>query len=188
MKSGPKVSSMRRYLINQIVLVVISISFAFTGSVQADGGSVLWQRTTGPITVTAFTTERPLRMGPVDLSFLVENSEPSQPILDARVFVTLENETGTTLRAEATHAQAHNKLLYCSTMNLVRAGHWKMNLVVMHEGQRASLVNNIEVVEAPSALRAHWKLLAFPFTIAIVFIFHQGIAWKRYSWPSGSAE
>jgi hypothetical protein len=68
------VISMRRYLLNQIVLVIISIPFAFTVSVRADGGSVLWQRTTGPITVTAFATERPLRTGPVDISFLIENS------------------------------------------------------------------------------------------------------------------
>jgi len=33
--------------------------------VPADDGSVPWQQTTGPITVTVFTTERPLRTGPV---------------------------------------------------------------------------------------------------------------------------
>jgi hypothetical protein len=177
--AGKKITTMRRYRLNQIVRVVVSILLAFTVSVRADSGSVLWQRTIGPITVTAFITERPLRTGPVDLSFLIENSEPTEPILDARVYVTLENETGTTLRAEATHAQARNKLLYCSTMNLVRAGHWKMNLVVTHGSLRAALVNDIEVIEGPSTLKAYWKLLAFPFTIAILFIFHQRLAWKR---------
>ena len=170
--------SVRGDRLNQIVLVVVSI-FVSAISVRADGGSVLWQRTTGPITVTAFTTERPLRTGQVDLSFLVENSETSQPVLDARVFIALENENGVTLRDEATHAQARNKLLYCSVMNLVRAGHWKMNLIVTHGGEKTNLVNDVEVFEAQSPLIAYWKLLAFPFTIAIVFIFQQGLAWKR---------
>ncbi len=168
---------MRDHLLKQTVLVVVA-TLAFAIIVRADGGSVLWQRTSGPITVTAFTTQSPLRPGPADISFLVENTEQSRPILDARVFVALENENGVTLRGEATHAQARNKLLYCSLMNFVRAGHWKMNLIVTHGGEKTNLLTDVEVSEAQSPLMAHWKLLAFPFMFTILFIIHQRLVWQ----------
>ena len=131
------------------------------------------------ITVTAFTTQSPLRPGPADISFLVENNEQPRPILDARVFVTFQSETGVTMRTEATHAQARNKLLYCTLIDLPKPGHWKMTLLVVHAAERIEFVGDLAVSEPQSPLIAYWKLLAFPFTIAIVFIFHQGLAWKR---------
>ena len=170
--------SVRGDRLNQIVLVVVSI-FVSAISVRADGGSVLLQRTTGPITVTAFTTERPLRTGPADISFLVENNEQSRPILDAQVFVTFQSETGVTMRTEATHEQARNKLLYCTLIDLPKPGHWKMTLLVVHAAERIEFVSDLAVSEPQSSLIANWKFMAFPFTIAILFIFQQGLAWKR---------
>ena len=167
---------LKSFLRHTLLLVTISASAII---VRADGGVLLWQQTTGSITVTAFTTQSPLRTGPVDISFLIENNEQSRPILDARLFVVIEDESGATIRSEATHDQARNKLLYCSPMNLTKAGRWKISLIVMHGGEKNSLVNEVQVIEAQSPLIAHWKLLAFPFTLAILFVFHQRLAWKR---------
>ena len=169
---------MRGHLLDETVLIVIAI-FASAIIVRADGGVVLWQRTTGSITVTAFTTQSPLRTGPADISFLIENHEQSRPILDAQVFFALEDESGATLRGEATHAQARNKLLYCSSMNLIKTGRWKMSLIVMHGTEKTNLVNDVEVIKAQSQLVTRWKLLVFPFAIISLFIIHQRLAWKE---------
>ena len=166
------------HLVNRALSLIVSI-LTVGISIRADGGNVLWQRTIGSITVTAFTTQSPLRPGPADISFLVENNEQSRPILDAQVFVTFQSETGVTMRTEATHAQARNKLLYCTLIDLPKPGHWKMTLLVAHASERIEFVSDLAVSEPQSPLIAYWKLLAFPLTIVIAFIFHQGLAWKR---------
>lgn len=170
--------SIAHHLVNR-VLPLIALILTMGVSIRADGGSVLWQRTTGSITVTAFTTQSPLRPGPADISFLVENNEQPRPILDAQVFVTFQSETGATLRTEATHAQARNKLLYCTLIDLPNPGNWKMTLLVVHAAERIEFVSDLAVSQPQSPLIAHWKLVAFPFTIAILFIFQQGLASKR---------
>ena len=173
-----KLNSMRGHLLDKTVLIVIAI-FASAIIVRADGGVVLWQRSTGLITVTAFTTQSPLRTGPADISFLIENNEQSRPILDAQVFFALEDESGVTMRGEATHDRARNKLLYCSPVNLIKTGRWKMSIIVMHGSEKTNLVNDVEVIKAQSQLVNKWKLLVFPFAIICLFIVHQRLAWKE---------
>jgi hypothetical protein len=166
------------HLLIRVLPLIVSILTSGI-SIRADGGSVLWQRTMGSITVTAFTTQSPLRPGPADISFLIENNEQSRPILDAQVFVTFQSETGAHLRTEATHAQARNKLLYCTLIDLPKPGHWKMTLLVVHDAERIEFVSDLAVSEPQSPLIAHWKFMAFPIPLAILFIFQQGLAWKR---------
>jgi hypothetical protein len=160
------------------MLLVTAYIFMLTGIVRADGGKVMWQRTAGPFRVTAFTTQSPLRKGPTDISFLVESTAKSRAIVDAQVFITLENESGTTVRAEATHTQARNKLLYCSLISLPEAGHWKMKIIVSQGGKGVELVDHLLVEKAQPMLLAYWKLVAFPPVIMILFIFNQ---WLRRS-------
>jgi hypothetical protein len=133
----------------------------------------------GSITVTAFSTQSPLRPGPADISFLVETNEQSRPVLDAQVFVTFQSETGVTMRTEATHAQARNRLLYCTLIDLPQPGHWKMTLLVVHAAERMEFVSDLAVSQPQSPLIAQWKLMAFPFAIAILFIFQQCFAWEK---------
>lgn len=175
---------MRSRLLNQTVLGV-AILFASAIMVRGDGGVVLWQQTSGSITVTAFTTQSPLRIGPADISFLIENNEQSRPILDARVFVALEDANGVTARGEATRDQARNKLLYCSVMNLVKPGPGRMKVIVTDGSEKHDLDTEVEVSGRQSPLIEHWKLLTFPFMIAILFVFHQRLVWKKHAWPPG---
>ena len=184
MKEAKIKSSIRGQLLSQTILFVLTIC-ASSIMVRADGGVVLWQQTSGSITVTAFTTQSPLRIGPADISFMIENNEQSRPILDARVFVALEDASGVTERGEATHDQARNKLLYCSVMNLVKPGLGRMKVIVTDGSEKYELDNEVEVGERRSPLIEHWKLLTFPFMIAILFVFHQRLAWKKHAWPPG---
>src|SRR5882757_168459 len=126
------------HIVKRLLPLILSI-LTMSVSIRADGGIVLWQRTMGSITVTSFSTQSPLRPGPADISFLVENNEQSRPILDAQVLVTFQSETGVTMRTEATHAQARNRLLYCTLIDLPQSGHWKMTLLVVHAAERMEL-------------------------------------------------
>jgi hypothetical protein len=168
-------------LLLRMVFIAMSVS-TLTSTVRADGGAVLWQRTTGPFRVTAFTTESPLRTGPTDISLLIESVDEPHPLVDAQVFITLENEAGTTVRAEATHRQARNKLLYCSLINLPEAGHWKMKIIIEHGGERAEFLDHLIVSGKKPMVIAYWKLLAFPPTIMILFVINQWLGRNRPRW------
>jgi hypothetical protein len=160
-------------------LLLIAIAFVTaTRVVRADGGVVLWQQTTGPFTVTLFSTELPLRPGPADISVLLERPSGHSPVMDAQVFIELENEGGMTVNAEATHDQARNKLLYCSLMNLPAAGRWKMRLIVKHAGESAEALGDLTVASPQPILLPYWKLVSFPPVIMILFIINQ---WLRRS-------
>lgn len=167
--------SFTRLLLNRVLLIAAFVSM-MTSNVQADGGTVLWQRTTGPFAVTAFTTESSLRIGPTDISFLVESMDQPNPVVDAQVFIELENEAGASIRAEATHKQARNKLLYCGQINVPEAGHWKMKIIIEHGGERAELLERLMVSGKQPMLIAYWKLLAFPPVVIVLFVINQ---WLR---------
>src|SRR6185295_3068725 len=105
-------------------VVLISLS-PLIQIARADGGIVIFQRSSPPFIITLFSTELPLRPGSADFSVLLEKTDGHSPILDAQVFIELEHEGGTIIRAEATRSQARNKLLYCSMINFPLAGRWK---------------------------------------------------------------
>ena len=160
-------------------LLLVALSLSTPGLVvRADGGVVLWQQTTGPFTVTLFSTELPLRPGPADISVLLERPGGHSPVMDARVFIELENEGGMTVNTEATHEQARNKLLYCSLINLPAAGRWKMRLIVKHAGESAEALGDFTVASPQPILLPYWKLVSFPPVIMILFIINQ---WLRRS-------
>ena len=161
------------------VLLIAFVFITVTNIVQADGGIVLWQRTTGPFTVTAFTTQSPLRMGPADISILVESAGEARPVMDAQVFIELTNEADATVSAEATHRQARNKLLYCSLINLPEAGNWRMKTIVEHGGERAEMLGDLTVIRPQPMLLSYWKLIAFPPVIIILFIINQSLRRRR---------
>lgn len=147
--------------------------------VRADGGVVLWQRTTGPFTATVFSAETPLRPGPADISVLLERAGGRRPVLDAQVFIELENETGVTVNAEATRNQARNKLLYCSLMNLPAAGRWKMKLNVSRGGERAEASGDLNVAEPRPMPLPYWELFSLPPTIMVLFLINQWLRRNR---------
>ena len=160
-----------------LLLLALSAS-ALTQVVRADGGVVLWQRTTGPFTVTLFSTEATLRPGPADISILLERPGGHTPVMDAQVFIELEHEAGAIINAEATHSQARNKLLYCSLINLPEAGRWKMRLNVSRGDERAEARGKLTVARPQPILVAYWELISLPPVIMILFIINQ---WLRRS-------
>jgi hypothetical protein len=169
--------SFTEHLLVCMLLIAASIA-TVTSRVRADGGTVLWQRTTGPFQVTLFTAQTPLRKGPTDLSVMLEEAGETRPIVGARVFVELENGSGKTVRAEATHRLARNKLLYCSLIDLPEAGYWKMKIIIEYGDERAEVLDHLMVANPQPMLLAYWKLITFPPMIIILFIINQ---WLRRS-------
>ena len=161
-----------------LFVVVVSLS-ALVQIARADGGIVMFQRSSPPFIITLFATEMPLRPGPADFSVLLEKTEGHSPILDAQVFIELEHEGGTIIRAEATRSQARNKLLYCSLINLPKSGQWKMKLHVRRGDDNADVISDILVAPPQPVFLSHWELIALPPIIIILFIINQCLRRKR---------
>jgi hypothetical protein len=107
---------------------------------------------------------------------LLEKTDGHLPILDAQVFIELEHEGGTIIRAEATRSQARNKLLYCSMINLPLAGRWKMRVRVKRGDANAEMLSDFVVAQPQPVLLSYWKLLVLPPILGILFLMNQ---WLR---------
>src|SRR5262245_15441275 len=59
------------------------------------GGEVRLTEKAGPFVITVFSDPTPLRVGPVDLSVMVQDGDSGRPILDAEVTVRLQKKHGT---------------------------------------------------------------------------------------------
>ena len=182
MRLGKGVRRLTSHLWLALLLIALSASTP-SQVVRADDGVVLWQRTTGPFTVTLFSTEAPLRPGPADISILLERPGGHSPVMDAQVFIKLEHEAGAIINAEATHSQARNKLLYCSLINLPEAGLWKMRLNVSRGSERAEVRGDLAVARPQPMLLSYWKLISFPPVIMIFFIINQWLRRSRVTTP-----
>ena len=158
------------------LLVVFIFLSPLVQIARADGGVVIFQRTSPPFNITLFSTEMPLRPGPADLSVLLEQPDGHSPILDAQVFLELEHEAGMIIRAEATRSQARNKLLYCSLIDLPAAGHWKTRLDIRRGDTRTEVLSDLLVAAPQPVFLSHWELIAVPPIMIILFILNQ---WLR---------
>lgn len=176
--AGARSKGFARRLLLCSLLGLLSI-WLLTRSVLADGGEVLCQKTSDSIVVTVFSIQTPLRTGASEISFLVESAVDSQTILDARVFVELESESGQSLQAEATRALARNKLLYCCLLDLPEAGHWTMKVIVKRGAGRSVLIHHLQVAESLPTLLAYWKLLIFPPLLTFLFMANQFLSRSR---------
>jgi hypothetical protein len=148
---------------------------------RADGGVVIFQRTSPPFIITMFSTEMPLRPGPADVSVLLEKTEGHSPILDAQVFIELEHEAGMIIRTEATRSQARNKLLYCSLIDVPLSGQWKMRVHVIHGNNAAEMLSNLVVAAPQPVLVSYWKLFAVPPVTIVLFIINQWLRRRRFN-------
>ena len=157
------------------LLILIGLS-VLVPIARGDSGTVMCQRTSAPFAITLFSSDMPLRPGPADLSIMLEQSVGHTPILDARIFINLLHESGTTIRMAETRNQARNKLLYCSLFTLPKSGHWKMSLQVIRGNEKADMVYDLVVAEPQPVLLSNWKLISLPPVVFVLFVINQ---WLR---------
>src|SRR5690348_13159534 len=86
-----------------------------------DGGTLVFKKQAGPLTISIFGSPQPLRVGRADLSVMVQQTNDRSTILDATVKLHLSRSAAgeiSDIFAPATHANATNKLLYAARVNL----------------------------------------------------------------------
>lgn len=146
-----------------------------TAVARADGGVPRLSEQAGGYRVTVFTSPTPFRVGPVDVSVLVQDADSGELVPNARVTVgaTPRGRPGTGLSHPATTAAATNKLYRAAVFELPEAGWWDLEVTV--EGGRGSARARfaVEAADPPPQLWALAPWVGWPALAVAVFSVHQ---------------
>jgi hypothetical protein len=146
---------------------------------RADGGAVQFEKSAGPFVITVFTTPSPLRAGPVDISLMIQSRENQQPVLDCQALVELNKEGAMSIRSEATHEAAQNKLLYAAPVKVPESGLWELEVAIEHGDDSIKVAGEITVASSNPVLLVYWRSLALPPLFISLFALNQWL--KRRS-------
>jgi hypothetical protein len=176
----------KRVALNQVanaaamaMLLIAIACFARMIQAHADGGAVQFERAAGPFVITVFTTPSPLRAGPVDISLMVQDRDSQQPVLDCQALVQLRKEGATSIRSEATHEAAQNKLLYAAQVKVPESGLWELEVAIQRGDDSINVVGEIIVASSVPVLLVYWRSLALPPLFISLFAVNQWL--KRRS-------
>lgn len=144
-----------------------------------DGGELQFQKQAGPFLVTAFSAPVPVRVGPADLSVMVQRAIDRSELLDCRVAVLLSKLGEPGIRADATRAQATNKLMYAAQIVFPSAGTWHVDVEVNASGTTAHATGDIAVLPEQPPLMAFWPYFAMVPAAVALFVLNQWLKSRR---------
>jgi hypothetical protein len=153
-----------------------------TALLLADGGTLVLRKRAGPFRITIFSSPQPLRVGPADLSVMVQQLTNESPVLDAKVSLHLTHSHTEGIRevyVPATHAEATNKLLYAARVNLPTAGSWQLAATVDSKNGGAKVAGELAVLPPQPPVIAYWPYFAVLPLIAILFAMNQWLKSER---------
>jgi hypothetical protein len=144
------------------------------GVVHADGGTVRLSRRVGDCRVTVFTAPTPLRVGPLDVSVLVQDAENRRLLPDAAVVVRLtpEGRSEPILRRTASAEQATNKLLRAAQFDIPEAGSWQIAVELDSPRGSGTVAFPVEVGTATPRWWELWGWIVWPAVPVAVFLLH----------------
>ncbi len=151
------------------------------GVARPDGGVVVFRAVAAPFVITVFASPVPLRVGPVDISVMVQDASTSKLVLGAIVTVSLRavHTRGPVIEAPASARSATNKLLYNATPGLPRPGEWELGVRVQRGATEVTVTRALPVVASRAALLDVWGYLALPVWLTALFILHQYLSYRR---------
>ena len=147
---------------------------------SADDGLLRARQEAGPFIVSVFTAPEPLRVGPVEVTVLVQSSGGAV-LTDADVDILLESATRPIerRRARATQDAASNKLAKAAVVDLPAAGQWTLNISVRVNGDAATVTCLLPVAPASSRMSLAWPWLLVPPVVVALFALHQRLKRQR---------
>jgi hypothetical protein len=168
--------------VNTKLALIVSMMIAPAG-VHADGGTVQLREESGPFLVTVFTAPETLRVGPIDMSVLVQDRETGVVILDAAVNLELHPIASTSppFSSRATRGQAKNKLLQAATVDVTAPGWWVVKLFVRRDREEVVLALKLLILPAAPQVAAFWPFLILPPFAIGLFALHQTIKHSNVS-------
>jgi hypothetical protein len=154
----------------QITLLVLTLAGGTASSARGDGGTLRLNELAGPYRVALFTAPTPLRVGPVDVSVLVQDADTGQSLSDVAVEVTLTDlVSGNSLKARAQRGTATNKLFYAAELDLQVAGAWRIDVEITGPQGTEHFTCTVEAAEPIPRWQALWMWMAWPAVPIVLF-------------------
>jgi hypothetical protein len=181
MRQQEKTSASYRSL-NAPLMAMLFVAIALFARVMpahADGGAVQFEKSSGQFVITIFTAPSPLRAGPVDIGLLVRDRKDQQPVFDCQVLIQLHKEGAMSIRSQATHEAAHNKLFYAAQVKIPESGLWELEVEIHHGDQSIVFNGEIAVASASPVLLVYWRSLALPPVLISLFAVNQWLKRRR---------
>ena len=162
------------------LLIVVAL-FAVPAVALADGGTVRLSERHGDYQITVFTSPAPLRVGPVDISVLVQDAGNGEPVGDVQVGVRVAaaDKPQEALIQPATAAAATNKLFRSAIFELPSPGRWLAEITVTGRSGSTSARFEFEAGPPLPPWLTFWPWLLWPAIPIALFGIHQYLVGRR---------
>ena len=157
-------------------LLAIALLLAAPALLRADGGITLGQIDREGLRVTVFAAPVPVRVGPLDVTLLVQEIPSNQPVTDAVISCSVQkvgppspvpvrlpawcSTIAPGASIPATPAHSRNKLLSGAYLPLTEPGRWELNIQVTRGPTSFSASLPLDVAAPQQPLSTWWPLIA----------------------------
>jgi hypothetical protein len=175
----------RRISVTLLALTMIACNGE---AARADGGRLVRVGRTNGWIVSVFVAPDPPRVGPVDVSVLVQEEATGSVIADADIAVTLTvggDAEGATTSAPASRTHATNKLLQSALLEASSAGDWQGTIDCRAGNTKAEIPFTLQIAAATPAWTKLAPWILWPFAAAAMFVAHRTRAVFQPSAPPG---
>ena len=143
-----------------------------------DGGVVRLSEVVGPLRVTVFTSPAPLRAGPADVSFLIQDAATNEVVRDAAIEVSAACGHHA-VAGRASHEAATNRMLQTVILSLHGPGRWEFTARITAAGRSETISFGADVAGALPPWRSYWPWFALPAVAIALFAGHQALARRQ---------
>lgn len=166
--------------------IPLLILIAVAPFVRADGGIPIGQIERDGLRVTVFAAPVPVRAGPLDVTFLVQEIPSNQPVWDAAIFCTVAqlgpppsnpvrlpawcSSIAPGTRVPATGSHSRNKFLSGAYLPLTGPGRWELTVLVTRGSTNFSAAIPLDVAAPQPPLSTWWPLIALVPAALILYV------------------
>lgn len=160
---------------------LLQIAWA-AASARGDGGAVQTRETHGTVQVTVFTSPTPLRVGPIDVSVLVQDSSTDAALTDIEIEIVVQpvDAPHRAQRRTANYERTVNKLLRAAEFELTAPGPTAFEVIVGPVG-RPSVHVSFQTDVAPASPRwvTYWAWFTWPALVVALFAVRRRFGGRR---------
>jgi hypothetical protein len=159
-----------------ILLVLISSFILHPSSLlRADGGTIRLAELNGNYRITVFTSPTLVRVGPIDISVLVQVAATGEPVSGVSVSIKAvpRGSLGVERWYPATTEAATNKLYFATTLDLPEPGWYSLEVSIHGTQGEAQVRFELEVAEPAPAWFALAPWVGWPVLAILLFAIHQ---------------
>lgn len=179
---------------------IIFTAALFLGSsvlLRADGGITIGQIDREGLRVTVFASPVPVRAGPLDVTFLVQEIPSNQPVTDAAIVCSVQklsppstnpvrlpawcSSIAPGARIPATAAHSSNKILSGAFVPLTEPGRWELDIHVRRGPASFTAAIPLDVSAPPEPLSTWWPLVALVPAAVLLYIWRGRLVARRKS-------